>query len=337
MFKFLKEKLKSVVSKITKKIETEAKEEIIEKPISQKKIKKIKEEKKGLLAKFKEKITTKKITEEQFNTIFWDLELVLLESNVAVSVIEKIKQDLKSNLVNVPLKRSEIEKIIKESLLESINSLFEVEKIDLIKKIKDKKEKPFIIVFVGVNGSGKTTSISKLAKLLQDKKLKCVLAAADTWRAASIQQLEEHAKNLNIKIIKHNYGSDPAAVSFDAIKHAKANNIDVVLIDTAGRQHSNTNLMEEMKKIIRVANPDLKIFIGEAIVGNDAVNQANEFNESIGIDGVILAKQDIDEKGGASISISYVTKKPILFIGTGQDYKNLEEFNKDKVIKNLDL
>jgi len=354
MFNFLKEKIRNAVSKITKKIETKAKEEVIEKIEKPKKIKKekvkgeklveakeekkeVKEENKGIFAKLKEKITTTKIDELQFTDIFWDLELALLENNVAVEVIEKIKSDLKQNLVDKPLKRSEIGTIIKDSLLESINSLFDVGKIDLIKRIKEKKEKPFVIVFVGVNGSGKTTTIAKVASLLQNKKLKCVIAAADTWRAASIQQLEEHGKNLNVKVIKHNYGSDPAAVAFDAIKHAKSANVDVVLVDTAGRQHSNTNLMEEMKKIIKVTNPDLKIFIGEAIVGNDAVNQASEFNEVIGIDGVILTKQDIDEKGGAFISIGYITKKPIIFIGTGQEYKNLEEFDKSKIIKNLEL
>ena len=164
-----------------------------------------------------------------------------------------------------------------------------------------------------------------------------VIAAADTFRAAAIDQLQLHADKLNIKMIKHDYGSDAAAVAFDAVKHAEAKKIDVVLIDTAGRIHSNINLMDEMKKIIRVAKPDLKIFIGESITGNDCTEQAKKFNEAIGIDGIILSKADIDEKGGAAISISYITGKPILYIGTGQEYKDIKEFNPEMIMENLGL
>ena len=149
--------------------------------------------------------------------------------------------------------------------------------------------------------------------------------------------MEDHGDRLGIKIIKHDYGSDPAAVSFDAIKHAKAKNIDVVLIDTAGRLHSNANLMEEMKKIVRVAKPDLKIFVGEAITGNDCIEQAKSFNDMIGIDGIILAKADVDEKGGAAISVSYVTKKPIMYLGVGQEYKDLKEFEPKLIVEGLEL
>jgi fused signal recognition particle receptor len=172
---------------------------------------------------------------------------------------------------------------------------------------------------------------------MQNNNLKPVLAAADTFRAAAIHQLEEHGDKLNVKVIKHDYGSDPAAVAFDAIKYAESKNLDVVLIDTAGRMHSNTNLVDEMKKIIRVANPDLKIFVGESITGNDCTEQAKKFNEAIEVDGVILSKADIDEKGGAALSVSYVTGKPILYIGTGQEYKDLELFNSENIIKNLGL
>ena len=215
--------------------------------------------------------------------------------------------------------------------------MFETSTIDLIEEIKNKKEKPYIIAFFGINGSGKTTSIAKLANMLKEEKISCVLAASDTFRAASIEQLQQHADKLGIKMIKHDYGSDPAAVAFDAIKHAKAKSIDVVLIDTAGRMHSNTNLIDEMKKIIRVAKPDLKIFVGESITGNDCVEQAKTFNEAVGIDGIILAKADIDEKGGAAVSVSYVTKKPILFLGTGQKYGDLQVFNSEVVMKSLGL
>jgi len=207
----------------------------------------------------------------------------------------------------------------------------------LIEEIENKKEKPYIIAFFGINGSGKTTTIAKLASMLKEMKISCVLAASDTFRAASIEQLQHNADKIGVKLIKHGYGSDPAAVAFDAIKHAKAKNIDVVLIDTAGRMHSNQNLIDELKKITRVTKPDLKIFVGESIAGNDCVEQAKTFNDAVGIDGIILAKADIDEKGGAAVSVSYVTKKPILYLGTGQKYGDLEPFNKEKIMNSIGL
>ena len=227
--------------------------------------------------------------------------------------------------------------MIRNYLKNSLEQVLKESSFDLIQEIKDKKEKPYVIVFVGINGSGKTTTIAKLTNLLMENSLKCVLVAADTFRAASIQQLEEHANKLNVKLIKHDYNADPAAVSFDGVKYAKAHNLDVVLIDTAGRQHSNKNLMEEMRKIIRVVKPDLKIFIGESITGNDCLEQIKQFNEAISIDSVILSKVDVDEKGGVAISISYVSDKPILYIGTGQRYHDLERFDKEKIIKSLEL
>ena len=292
-------------------------------------------EKNGFFKSISEKITTKKISASEFTDLFWDLELVLLESNVALEVIEKIKDDLKEKMIDQPLKRSEISNIIISSLKESIASLFEIKGLDLISKANEKK--PLVICFIGINGSGKTTSIAKVAHLFQKNKKSVVLAAADTFRAAAIQQLEEHANKLGVKIIKHEYGSDSAAVAFDAIKHAEARHNDVVLIDTAGRLHSNKDLMLELKKLIKVAKPDLKLFVGESITGNDCVEQAKEFDTAIGIDGIILSKADIDEKGGAAISISYITKKPILYLGTGQGIDDLKEFKKEDVLKNLGL
>lgn len=298
---------------------------------------KIKEEpkKRSIFRAIKQKISTRKISEEQFEALFWELEVALLENNVAVEVIEKIKWDLKNELVDKPLARSKIEQEIEKTLKRSIGEVLEVESFDLLGKIKQKK--PYVICFVGVNGSGKTTTIAKIAKLLQNNKLSCVLAAADTFRAAAIEQLKIHADRLGVKLIKHDYGSDPAAVAFDAIKHAKSKNIDVVLIDTAGRMHSNINLTDEMKKIIRVAKPDLKVFVGESITGNDCVEQAKKFNEAIELDAIILAKADVDEKGGAAVSVSYVTEKPVIYIGTGQDYDDLEKFNTEVVLNSLGL
>ena len=294
------------------------------------------EPKKGFFTKLTEKLTTKKINEEQFEELFSDFEIALLENNVALEVIDKIKEDLKMDLVNVPLK-GKIEEIIKNSLKNSLEEILKESNFDLINEIKHKEEKPYVIVFVGINGSGKTTTISKIANLLINNNLKCVLVAADTFRAASIQQLEEHAANLKVKLIKHDYNADPAAVCFDGIKYAKAHHLDAVLIDTAGRQHSNKNLMEEMKKIIKISKPDLKIFIGESITGNDSVIQFQEFNKSIGINGIVLTKSDVDEKGGAIISISYVTQKPILYLGAGQRYDDLEKFNKIKILTDIGI
>ncbi|MBS3102648.1 signal recognition particle-docking protein FtsY [Candidatus Woesearchaeota archaeon] len=390
MFKFLKDKLKSAISKISGKFEKEAEEtkaEPIEKSAEsgedrekkegkkelkeeisvlkedikevfeevreeakkeepeleeiKEEIKEIREEaeevEKGFFGKLKEKITTKKISGEKFDELFNELELALLENNVAVEVIDKIKDDLRQSLVEKPIKRTKVEETIRESLKNSVNELFDVGEINLLNFIKSRKDRPFVIAFFGINGSGKTTTIAKIASMLKSKKISAVLAASDTFRAASIEQLQKHADSINVKMIRHDYKADPAAVAFDAIKYAKAKNIDVVLIDTAGRMHSNENLLNEMKKIIRVAKPDLKIFVGEAITGNDCVEQAKAFNESVGIDGIILAKADVDEKGGAFVSVSYVTKKPIMFLGTGQNYSDLQEFDSDAVIKNLGL
>lgn len=334
MFKFLKEKLKGAISKISEGVEKEGKveEKIIEKPAEDEK-----QGEKGFFESLKEKIITTKINEEQFDKLFWELELALLENNVAVEAIEKIKSDLKEALVEKPIRRGNIEETIESALKDSIRGLFLNSDFNLLEKIRKKQDKPYVIVFFGINGSGKTTSIAKVAKMLKDSKLNCVLAAADSFRAASIEQLEIHGNRVGVKVIKHDYGSDPAAVAFDAIKHAKSKNADVVLIDTAGRMHSNKNLMKEMEKVVRVAKPDLRLFVGESITGNDAVEQAKSFNNSPGIDGIILSKLDIDEKGGAAVSVSYVTQKPILYFGVGQDYKDLKKFESEVVVKGLGL
>ena len=290
------------------------------------------EEKKGFFGKVKQSFTTKTISADKFEDLFWELELALLENNVSVEVIEKIKVDLKEELVDKPLPRDVLKKI-EETLARTMKEILTFDQIDIIKKSDNKK--PLIIAFFGINGCGKTTSIAKLANYLKENGKSVVLAACDTFRAAAIQQLEEHANKLGVKMIKHDYGSDAAAVAFDAVKHAEKNGIDVVLIDTAGRLHSNTNLMAELEKIIRVTNPDLKIFVGESITGNDCIEQAKKFNELVKMDGAILTKADIDEKGGAPLSIAYTIKKPILFLGMGQEYKDFEVFNKKLILDRL--
>jgi fused signal recognition particle receptor len=302
--------------------------------------------KKGFFSKIKEHFVKFKITDENFEELFWEFELELMESSVAISVIEKIKKDMKEKLTQENVSKKGIEEVIKDSLKQTFEEILSVEGFDLLKLINNRRangqnadgsKMPFIIAIIGVNGSGKTTTIAKILKLFNDNKITSVVSASDTFRAAAIDQLEEHTTKLGVKLIKHDYNSDPAAVAFDAISHAKSKNIDVVLIDTAGRLHSNTNLMDELKKVIRVAKPDLKIFVGESITGNDCVEQATEFDSAVGIDGIILSKADVDDKGGAAISISYVTKKPILYLGTGQEYSDLVKFDKDSILKQIGL
>ncbi|MBI2651429.1 signal recognition particle-docking protein FtsY [Candidatus Woesearchaeota archaeon] len=351
MFKFLKDKLKGVISKISKRVETEPqieeklkeenpKAEIKKTELKEQNAKEEKQEeakKQGFFNKLKEKILTTNISEDKFNEVFSELELILLENNTAFEVIEKIKSDLKQKLTSEPISRAKIEETVRQSLKHSIKELFYVEQASLPEKIKQKKEKPFAIAFFGINGSGKTTTIAKIAHILKTKQISCVIAASDTFRAASIEQMQYHADKLGVKMIRHSYGSDPAAVAFDAIKHAKAKSIDVVLIDTAGRLHSNTNLMDELKKVVRVSKPDLKLFVGESIAGNDCIEQAKKFNDMIGIDAIILTKADVDEKGGTAISVSYVTKKPIMYLGIGQEYEDLKEFEPNIIVDGVGL
>ena len=348
MFGKLKERLKNAINKVSQKVEEESIEEPVEEVKEQpkkekkdepkeKKTEKPVKEKVGFFKKISQKIILTAITESLFEEVFWELEIALLENNVAFEVIEKIKHDMKKDFINQQFKKSELQNLMLKSLKKSIESLFEFETFDLIKKIKESKQKPYVITFVGINGSGKTTTIAKVAHLLKKNNLNPVLVAGDTWRKSALEQLEVHGKELDVKVIKHDYGSDPAAVAFDGIKYAKSKGLDVVLIDTAGRMHSNKNLMREMEKIIKIASPDLKIFIGESITGNDCVEQSKNFNESINIDCIILSKIDVDDKGGAAISIGYVTKKPILFLGTGQSYDDLIPFDKEKIMKSLGI
>ena len=221
---------------------------------------------------------------------------------------------------------------LQEILLEIMSTK---ERINLLEMVREKRDtnEPHIIVFVGINGTGKTTSIAKVAKLLMKRGYSVVLACSDTYRAGSIEQLEEHARRLGVRMIKHKYGADPAAVAYDAISHGKAHGVDAVLIDTAGRIQTDKNLMNELAKIKRIISPDLTILTVDALTGNDAVMQAEEFHKSVGIDGTILTKVDADVKGGSALSVTYVTGKPILFIGIGQRYEDLQEFSPEQFAK----
>lgn len=351
MFKFLKEKLKQwteKISKSTKPAEKEKKEkkakaakdkkEAAKKQIKEK-LKPVEEKgavEKNIFQRIGERASKVKISEEDFEKYNEELEIMLLENNVAFEVVDKIIKSLKEQIVGKELLKKEIDGQIKEVFADILSEVL-IKPFDLLDKIMKNEKKPFVILFFGINGSGKTTTIAKLARFLEDKKISCVLAAADTFRAASIEQLKEHGSRIKVPVVAHEYGSDPAAVGFDAINFAKKKGIDCVLVDTAGRMHTEKNLIREMEKISRVCHPDLKIFIGESITGNDATEQARAFHQDIGIDGIILAKSDIDEKGGTALSVGYVTGKPILFLGTGQAYSNLEPFDKNKFLDKLGL
>jgi fused signal recognition particle receptor len=274
---------------------------------------------------------------DKLEDLLWELEVGLLEADVALPVIEAIKTSVREQLTVTGVQRRKAGQIVEEVLKTAIRQVLATGKLDFDAFIESKlKEKrPVVVMFVGVNGTGKTTSIAKLAHRFRQKGISCVLAAGDTFRAGAIEQLSLHGDRLGVKVIKHSAGSDPAAVAYDAIEHAKSRHKDVVLLDTAGRMQTNTNLMEEMAKIRRVARPDLTIFVGDSLAGNDAVEQARSFNKVVGIDGVILTKVDADAKGGAALSVAYTIGKPLLFIGVGQEYEQQIPFDADWMVERL--
>lgn len=288
---------------------------------------------KGLVSK----VTTTELKSENLRPILSDFKISLVENDVAFPVADRICDEMEKRLDGVQVKRLEDRKKIVEDNLRDV--LLEVmltnNRIEFLKIIKEKRKKgePFVIVFVGINGTGKTTTIAKVARFLNKNGCTVVLACSDTYRAGSIEQLEEHARRLGVKMIKHKYGSDPTAVAYDTISHAKAHGIDVVLIDTAGRMQTNRNLMNELEKVKRIIKPDLTVLTVDSLTGNDAVMQAEEFHKSVGMDATILTKVDADIKGGSALSVTYVTKKPILFIGVGQAYDDLEEFVPEKFVQ----
>ena len=333
MFDKLKEKLGSLKKAIGGVIEEKEQEAIkTEEQTEQKAPEKI-----GLYGKLKAAVLEQEfiISENSLKDNLWELEVALLESDVALPVAEKIVESVKTELVGTRRKiGSDTGKIVETALRQAILKVISVDSFDFDAFIK-KSVKPVTIVFVGVNGTGKTTTIAKMAERFKDQGYSVVIAAGDTFRAGAIEQIERHAEVLGIKLIKHQEGADPAAIIYDAIQYAKAKHKDIVLADTAGRMHTNINLMDQLKKVCRVNNPDLIIFVDEAVAGNDAVERAKLFNSAVPFNGSILTKQDADAKGGAAISISYTTGKPILFLGIGQSYKDLVRFDPDWLIDRL--
>ena len=280
---------------------------------------------------FVERISKVELTEKNLEPILWDLQLHLIGSDVAVSVAEKLCEDLGRRLRGASLGRFEDRRAFVRGVLKEVieEILTPRERIDLLELAEGKKgaAEPLVVVFIGINGTGKTTTIAKVARLLLDHGYSVVLACSDTYRAGAMEQLEEHARRLGIRMIRHQYGADPAAVGFDAVKYATARGVEAVLIDTAGRMQTDRNLMEELRKIRRVVDPDLTILVVDALTGNDAVEQAEMFDRVVGFDAIILTKVDADEKGGVSLSVAYTTGKPIIYVGTGQEYGDLEPFD----------
>jgi fused signal recognition particle receptor len=283
----------------------------------------------------------KAISKKEIDSILEELQINLMENDVAYEVVDEMTSKIKTEILNLRLERKEnSDQVITTKLYSYLRELFlsTNTEIDIIQSILEKKKSktgPYSIIFLGINGTGKTTTIAKFCKLLRDHGISVVLAAADTHRAGAIEQITHHGNKLNVKVISQRYGADPSAVARDALEHAKKNYIDAVLIDTAGRMQTSKNLMEEVSKIIRVIKPDMKIFVGDSLAGNDTVNQAREFFHYTNYDGSILTKSDADSKGGAAISIAYLTHKPILYLGVGQGYEDLAEFDHDKFLDSI--
>jgi fused signal recognition particle receptor len=277
----------------------------------------------------------KKIAEDDLDELLWNVELGLLEADVALPVIEEIKAQVKTDLLGKRFdKKYRLEDVVLLALRDAVTKTLAGSAFDFDDYVA-KHEKPVVVMFVGINGTGKTTAIAKLVNRLQKNGTTTVLAASDTFRAGAIEQISIHGDRLNTKVIKHQSGADPAAVAYDAVDHAKARKRDVVLVDTAGRMQTNSNLMDEMKKIKRVVKPHLTIFVGDSLAGNDAIEQARTFDKEVGIDAVILTKIDADAKGGAALSIAYTIRKPIAFLSTGQGYEDIIKYEPGWMVARL--
>lgn len=333
-----------VISKQQEIPETKTEEPVIKSQPQQEPVKTVKQDKKGKPIKGKSKRSSemlsnsllgKRIKDDPLDDILDELEVILLESDVAYPVVQEIILGVRNNLAGKKYSREySLEEVVELAVKESVSDVLQINVFDFDAWLKEQK-RPTVIMFIGINGTGKTTAIAKIANRLKKQDYSVVMAACDTFRAGAIEQLNIHAERLNVKIVKSVQDADPASVAYDAIEHARSKKKDVVLIDTAGRMQTNNNLIAEMKKIAKVAKPDLKIFVGDSLAGNDAVEQAKVFDEAVGIDAIILTKIDTDAKGGAALSIAKTIGKPIAFVCDGQEYEDIEKFDADWMLNRL--
>lgn len=277
----------------------------------------------------KSAVAEKELDEDTLDPLLEKMRMKLLQNNVSLEAAEKIEEDLREQLLGEQVQRNKVEDKINEALREALLDILD-DSFSLENQMND-TENP-VVFFVGFNGSGKTTTTAKIANLLQNRGEEVVMGAGDTFRAASIEQLEEHGDKLDTKVISHEYESDPAAVAYDAVEHAEKAG-KTALVDTAGRSHADTNLMKELEKMVEVNNPDVTFLVVDALSGNDVNEQADAYEGMF--DAIIVTKMDVDENGGALLSIAQKTGKPVAFIGTGQQYEDLEEFNKDEFVDRI--
>jgi fused signal recognition particle receptor len=285
-------------------------------------------------------VKEKQLTDKDLDDVVFNFQIALIESDVAQTVAEALTNEVQKSVTGTKVDRSaDLSEVVGERLSAVLQEAFaKAGTADLLANIKDKVKKagePYVVLFLGINGTGKTTTVAKLGSYLQKNGLSVVCAAGDTHRPGAIEQLTEHAGRLQLKVISQRYGADPAAVGRDGVLYAKAHHADCLLIDTAGRMQTNQNLMEEMAKIVRVVKPDFRVFVADALTGNDAVSQAELFNQHVGFDGAILTKSDADVRGGAALSIVYSTGKPVIFLGVGQGYEDLVPFDTKKFLDSL--
>ncbi len=298
---------------------------------------KIKEAFANLTKKLGETVARKELAPEDIDKVFDEVQVSLLEGDVAYEVVEELRGLLRKELAGLRVSRfGKGEAEVRERIKKVVKDLLEagVSSKDLPELVRE-GPKPYIAVFMGVNGVGKTTTIAKVANLLLQKGLRPVIVAADTFRAGAQEQLELHAKRLGVDFIKGKYGGDPAAVAKDGVIHAERTGLDAVLIDTAGRMHTDRNLMEEIKKVVRVVKPHIKILVLDSLTGNDAINQAKWFEDAVGVDAVILTKLDADAKGGSALSIILTIRKPIMYVGIGQEYGDLMRYDPTEILNKL--
>ncbi|OYT51292.1 MAG: signal recognition particle-docking protein FtsY [Desulfurococcales archaeon ex4484_204] len=291
-----------------------------------------------LTKKVSEVVSYRELTEEDFERVFSEIGVKLIEGDVAYDVVEELREVLKKELVGIKVSRfrasasKEVVARIKEGLLELLERGLCSK--DLVRLVSE-GPKPYVVVFLGVNGVGKTTTIAKVAYSLKGRGFKVVMVAADTFRAGAQEQLRLHAERLGVPFIMGKYGADPAAVAKDGVIYAEKHGIDAVLIDTAGRMHTDSNLVDELRKVVRVVKPNLKVLVLDALTGNDAVQQSVWFDRAVGVDVVILTKLDADAGGGSALSVILAIGKPIMYVGVGQRYSDLLIYRPNEILNKL--